>query len=168
VVEAGIDSVEHGTFIDDYAAQLMGRQGTYLVPTMSTWDYRLRHAAQWGLPKEEVERAEGRRDASRASFRRCLAAGVRIAAGTDAGGSAVRHGTIVRELELMVDGGMTPMQAITAATHTAAELFGSLDHVGTIEVGKVADLILVDGDPLAEIGALRNIWAIYQGGRRIR
>ena len=80
----------------------------------------------------------------------------------------MRHGTIVRELELMVESGLAPMQAIEAATRVAAELTGTLDQVGTIEVGKLADLVLIDGDPLSDIGALRNVWAIFQGGRRIR
>ena len=75
---------------------------------------------------------------------------------------------LVREMELLVQSGMSPMDSIRAATGLAAELTGTLDHVGTVEVGKLADLILVDGDPLYDMQALRNIWAIFQGGRRIR
>ena len=167
-VEAGIDSIEHATYIDDSTARLMAQKGAVAVPTLSTWDYRLRAAARWDLPKEELDTAEARRDSSKASFKRMLDAGVKIAAGTDAGGSPVRHGTIVHEMEVMIEAGLTPMQAIESATRIAAEITGTLDQVGTVEVGKLADLILVDGDPLSDIGAIRNVWAVFQGGRRIR
>ena len=80
----------------------------------------------------------------------------------------MRHGTLVREMELLVQSGMVPMDAIRAGTSLAAELTGTLDQVGTIEIGKLADLVLVDGDPLSDMAALRNIWAVFQGGRRIR
>ena len=146
----------------------MAEKGTVLVPTMSTWDNRLQHAVSWGLTKDEIRASEMRREASIASFKRCLEAGVKVAAGTDAGGCPVRHGTLVREMEVMIEAGLTNMQAIEAATRTPAELAGTINNVGTIEVGKLADLILVDGDPLDDIAALRNIWAVFQGGRRIR
>ena len=167
-VEAGIDSIEHASHIDRETAELMSKQGTIIVPTMSTWSYRLEAAVRWGLPKEDIDVAEARRESSRASFKRCLQAGVKVAAGTDAGGSPVRHGTIVREMEVMVENGLTPMMAIESATRQAAELTGTIDAVGTIETGKLADMILVDGDPLYEVGAIRNAWAVFQGGRRIR
>lgn len=80
----------------------------------------------------------------------------------------MRHGNIVRELEVMVEYGLSPMQAIQAATRTAAELVGTLPENGTIEIGKQADFILVDGDPLSDIRDLRNLWAVFQGGRRVR
>ena len=128
----------------------------------------MQHAVSWGLNKDEIHSSEMRKEGSIQSFKRCLASGVKVAAGTDAGGCPVRHGTLVREMEVMIEAGLTTMQAIEAATRTPAELAGTLKDVGTIEVGKLADLILVDGDPLDDIGALRNIWAVFQGGRRIR
>ena len=167
-VEAGIDSIEHCTNIDAHTAQLMAEKGTVAVPTMSTWDYRLNAAVRWGLSKEEIDESEARRDASRTSFRHMLDAGVKIAVGTDAGGSPVRHGTVVHEMEVMIEAGLTPMQAIMSATSVAADLTGTLDETGTVEVGKLADLILIDGDPLSDIAAIKNVWAVYQGGRRIR
>ena len=167
-VEAGIDSIEHGTHIDEETAKLMAEKGTYHVPTQSTWDYPVRAAARWGMPKADLERYEHQRDSSIASVKRCMKYGVKIVAGTDAGGAPVRHGTLVREMELLVLSGMEPMDAIRAATSLAAELTGTLDQVGTVEVGKLADLVLVDGDPMYDIQALRNIWAVFQGGRRIR
>ena len=167
-VEAGIDSIEHCTNIDAATARLMAQKGTVAVPTMSTWDYRLQAAVRWNLPKEEIDIAEERRDAAKASFRDMLDAGVKIAAGTDAGGSPVRHGTIVHEMEVMIEAGLTTMQAIESATRLAAEITGTLKDTGTVEVGKLADLILIDGDPLSDIGAMRNVWAVFQGGRRVR
>lgn len=167
-VEAGIDSIEHGTHTDEETAKLMAQKGTYLVPTQSTWDYPIRAAARWGLPRNELARYEDQRDSSIASVKRCLKHGVKIVAGTDAGGAPVRHGTLVREMELLVQSGMTPMDAIRSATSLAAELTGTLDHVGTVELGKLADLILIDGDPLSDMGAMKNIWAVFQGGKRIR
>ena len=167
-VEAGIGTIEHGTHIYEDTARLMAKKGTVLVPTLSTWDYRLRAVKRWNMSKSDLADVEGRRDTSKASFKRCLEAGVKVGAGTDAGGSPVRHGTIVREIEVMVECGLSHMDAIRAATSVAAELTGTLDQVGTVEVGKLADLILIDGDPLSDVGAIRNVWAVFQGGRRIR
>jgi imidazolonepropionase-like amidohydrolase len=168
VVEAGVDSIEHGTHIDDDTAKLMARKGTFLVPTLSTWDYPLRAAKRWSLPKDQVEMYEAQRDSSIASVKRCLSAEVRIAAGTDAGGAPVRHGMVVREMELLMQVGLKPLQAVESATRLAAELTGTLNQVGTIQVGKLADFLLVDGDPLTDFITLRNPWAIFQGGVRIK
>ncbi len=167
-VEAGIDSIEHGTWMDEGTAELMAQKGTYLVPTMSTWDARLRLGEQQGMPREEMSGFLDRKENSIASFQRALKAGVKVAAGTDAGGSPARHGFIAWEIELMAENGMSPDQAIRSATSEAARLLGIDDEAGTVEVGKRADLILIDGDPHSDPGALRNVWAVFQGGRRIR
>jgi len=167
-VEAGIDSIEHGTYVDEETVRLMAHKGTYLVPTMSTWDTRLRLADQLGMSRGQISDTLDRKENSIASFVRALRAGVKIAAGTDAGGSPARHGFIAREIELMVDAGMSPKVALESATRVAAELLDIHDQVGTIEVGKQADMVLIDGDPHSDPGALRNIWAVFQGGRRIR
>ena len=167
-VEAGIDSIEHGTYIDEPTVRLMAEKGTYLVPTMSTWDNRERLATQLGWSKEQMGDNQDRKDNSIASFRRALQADVKIATGTDAGGSAARHGFIAREIELMVEGGMTPKAALEASTQVAAELLGIQDHAGTIQVGKQADMVLIDGDPHSDPAALRNVWAVFQQGRRVR
>ena len=167
-VEAGIDSIEHGTYVDEPTVRLMAEKGTYLVPTMSTWDARERLANQMGWSKDQMADIYDRKENSIASFKRALQAGVRIATGTDAGGSPARHGFVAREIELMVDSGMTPQAALEASTKVAAELLGVQDQVGTIEVGKQADMVLIDGDPHSDIGALKNVWAVFQGGRRIR
>ena len=167
-VEAGIDSIEHGTYVDEPTVRLMAERGTYLVPTMSTWDTRERLATQMGWSGEQMADIMDRKENSIASFKRALQVGVKIATGTDAGGSAARHGFIAREIELMVEGGMASMAAMEASTRVAADLLGIQDQAGTIEVGKQADMLLIDGDPLSDAGALRNVWAVFQGGRRIR
>ena len=167
-VEAGIDSIEHGTYVDEPTVRLMAEKGTYLVPTMSTWDARERLATQMGWSREQMADIYDRKENSIASFKRALQAEVKIATGTDAGGSPARHGFVGREIELMVDSGMTPQAALEASTRIAADLLGVQDLVGTIEVGKQADMVLIDGDPHSDIGALRNVWAVFQGGRRIR
>ena len=166
--EAGIDSVEHGSFVDEETVQLMAQRGTYLVPTMSTWDARARVGSMLGtLTKEDLADVEYRRENSKASFRRALKAGVKIAAGSDAGGSPARHGFLAREIELMVESGMTPKAALESATREGATLMGIEDQTGTIEVGKQADMVLIDGDPLSDPGALRNVWGVFLGGRRV-
>ena len=167
-VDAGIDSIDHGTFMDEETVQLMAQRSIYHVPTMSTWDIRERLGNEFGASKEQWEDILTRKEASIGSFKRSLKAGVKIAAGTDAGGSPARHGFFARELELMVDSGMSPKAALESATRVAADLLGTLDQVGTIEVGKQADMVLIDGDPHSDLAALRNVWAVFQGGRRIR
>ena len=167
-VEAGIDSIEHGTYTDEETVRLMVNKGTYYVPTLSTWDTRERLASQYGISREQQADLMDRKENSKASFRRALQAGVKIAAGTDAGGSSARHGFLAREIELMVENGMSPENALQSTTRVAADLLGILDQAGTIEVGKRADIVLIDGDPHSDPGALRNVWAVFQGGRRVR
>ncbi len=167
-VEGGVDSIDHGTYVDEPTIRLMADKGTYLVPTMSTWDVRERLANQMGWSREQMADIYDRKENSIASFKRALQAGVKVAAGTDAGGSPARHGFIAREIELMVDSGMSPKDALEATTRVAADLLGIQDQAGTIEVGKQADMVLIDGDPLSDPGALRNVWAVFQGGRRVR
>lgn len=166
-VEAGIDSIEHGTYLDDYTVQLMAEKGTYFIPTMSTWDARQRVASLVDVSKEQLIQNEERKENSIASFKRALSAGVKIATGTDSGGSFARHGYIYREIELMIKSGMRPKDAIKASTSVAADLLGISDVVGTIEPGKRADMILIDGDPYLEPSSLANVWAVFQGGRYV-
>ena len=131
----------------------MARQGTYLVPTLSTWDIRERMDSQDGASRDQVTDNLERKENSLASFKRAMEAGVKIATGTDAGGSPVRHGFVAREIELMVQAGMSPQAALEASTRVAADLLGVLDLTGTIEVGKRADMVLVDGDPHSDPSA---------------
>ncbi len=134
----------------------MKRRGTFLVPTLVAPLWVIRRAEQdpANVPPYALRKAQEVKEAHHASFRMALEKGVRIAMGTDTGVGP--HGTNAEELVLKVAGGMTPMQAIVATTKTAAECL-RLDHLtGTIEVGKRADIIAVDGDPLADIGVLRH------------
>jgi imidazolonepropionase-like amidohydrolase len=152
---AGVWSVEHGAFLDDEAIQMLLQSGTYLVPTLSIHeDYHEReegitHAT---MSQHEVDRV---RSAQVQSFRRAAAVGVRIATGTDAVREEM-HGQNARELELMVRYGYTPMEAIVAATKTASEACRVDGIVGTLETGKVADLLVVDGDPLSDVSMLQD------------
>ena len=167
-VEAGIDSIDHGTYVDEETCQLMAEKGTYLVPTRSAMDARERLARQFGIPQEQRGDNLDRMENGKESLQRAIRVGVKIAAGTDAGGSPARHGFLAREIELLVEAGMSPKAALESATKVASELMGIDDQAGTIEVGKQADLVLIDGDPYSDPGALRNVWAVFQGGRRVR
>jgi len=155
-VFGGIWSIEHGIYLDDEVVDEMKRRGTFLVPTLVAPLWVIRRAEQdpANVPPYALRKAREVKEAHHASFRMALAKGVRIAMGTDTGVGP--HGTNAEELALMVAGGMTPMQAIVATTKTAAECL-RLEHLtGTLEVGKRADIIAVDGDPLADINVLRH------------
>ena len=163
---AGVDSLEHGMFLEANDLEAMAKNKTYLVPTMSVWDAMLYYARAVDWPETRKKRAEDLRQGSRAAVTAAIKVGVKIALGTDAGGGAARHGRIAREAELMVEFGMEPGGALIAATSSAASLIGEGDR-GTIEEGKIADLVLLDANPLENIGALRLIVAVFQEGRRV-
>ncbi|HEV7713289.1 MAG TPA: amidohydrolase family protein [Asanoa sp.] len=162
-LRAGVDSVEHGFYLDDEAIDLLlARDDVYLVPTLSGVECALAHGdelAPWLRTKSQAV-VEDRA----ASFRRAHAAGVRFAAGTDAGTPFNPHGGLPHEIALMAEVGLSPAEALIAATRHAAANLGLADRIGTIEVGKAADLILVDGDPLADLGALRKVRQVIQAG----
>lgn len=153
-VRAGIHSIEHGIFIDDEAIELMLENGTYLVPTLLAPVAVLETAEATGMPETAVQKSKEVIDIHVASFKKAHEAGVKIAMGTDAG--VFKHGTNLRELGLMADAGMTPMETIVASTKTAAECLGWEDRLGTLEAGKLADLIIVKGNPLEDIHSLAD------------
>ncbi len=163
---SGVDSLEHGMFLEPVDLEAMAKNKTYLVPTMSVWDAMLYYARAVDWPEARKKRAEDLRQGSRVAVNSAIEAGVPIALGTDAGGGAARHGRIAREAELMVECGMKPRDVLMAATSSAARLIGENDR-GVIEVGKIADLILLDSDPLEDIGGLRLIAAVFQRGQRV-
>jgi imidazolonepropionase-like amidohydrolase len=162
---AGVDSIEHGSILDDEAVRLMKEHGTYLVPTLLAGETVEARGKSGGLPAWAVDKALAVRPLMEGSFRRAVKAGVMVAFGTDSGVS--EHGRNAREFELMVGAGMPPMAAIVAATRNAATLLGVAGDRGTIEVGKRADLVVVAGDPLADVGVLARPVAVFKDGRRI-
>ena len=164
-VRAGIRSIDHGLYLDDEAIDLMLSHGTYLVPTLVAPTGVLQ-AAEQGIQIPEASLAKARQviDVHRESFRKAVAAGVKIAMGTDSG--VTPHGQNLRELELMQEGGMTPAEVLVATTKTAAELMALQDELGTLEPGKRADLVLVDGDALDLVKLGDRITAVYKDGER--
>jgi imidazolonepropionase-like amidohydrolase len=165
---AGADSIEHGTLMEDDSIALFKSSGAYYVPTLSTVNgYKERIAANPNAYTPEVRaKIDWRISVTGKSLRRAHAAGVKIAFGTDAGVS--KHGRNADEFELMVEHGMTAAEAIRAATTGAADLLGVGERVGSLEVGKQADLIAVDGDPLADVRVLKKVLLVMKGGQTVR
>ena len=161
----GADSIEHGTVFDDQTIDLFRRSGAYYVPTLSTVNgYRERLAADPNAyPPDVLEKILWRIDVTGRSLRAAFPAGVKIAFGTDAGVS--KHGRNADEFALMVEFGMTPAAAIHAATVNAADLLGFGEEVGALTPGRRADIIAVDGDPLADVAALRTVRFVMRDGR---
>ncbi|HEY3057905.1 MAG TPA: amidohydrolase family protein [Chloroflexota bacterium] len=155
-VLGGIDSIEHGIYLDEEVIEAMKQRGTFFVPTLVAplWVMRRAEKDPASVPPYALRKAREVAGAHEASFRLAVERGVRIAMGTDTGVGP--HGTNAEELERMVGGGMTPLQAIVATTRTAAECARLAHLTGTLEVGKRADLLGVDGDPIADIAVLQN------------
>ena len=161
-VRAGVRSIEHGSLIDDEAIALMKEKGTWLVADIYNGDYIASHGREQGWPEEILRKNDETTDAQRAGFRKAVTAGVRIAYGTDSG--VYPHRLVARQLPYMVRYGMTPMQAIRSATLSAAELMGWEDRVGSLGPGKLADIIAVPGDALADLKSFENVGFVMQGG----
>jgi len=164
----GADSIEHGTIFDDETLRLFRQSQAYYVPTLSTVNgYLERLAADPNAyPPEVMPKIQWRISITGQSLRRAVPAGVRIAFGTDAGVS--KHGRNADEFALMVANGMTPMTAIEAATVNAADLLGLSAEIGTLEAGKRADIIAVDGDPLTDVSVLTSMDFVMRDGRVYR
>jgi imidazolonepropionase-like amidohydrolase len=161
---AGIDSIEHGFYLDDELLELAIAQGTFLVPTMLAVDGIIRNGRAKGIPAWVVDKAESEAEQQRKSFAAAVSSGMRIAAGTDAGTPFNTHGDLARELALMVEHGLSPMQVLVAATSAAAENLGLAHDLGTLTAGRLADLILVDGDPIADITATGRVALVVKDG----
>jgi imidazolonepropionase-like amidohydrolase len=162
-VRAGVDSIEHGSELDDEAVALFKSMGTWLVPTLTVQEAVEQQADAGILTGERAEKARYIAPRARASFRLAVAAGVKIALGSDAG--VFPHGTQGREFVLMVENGMDPMQSLVAGTSGAAELLGLAAEVGTVEPGKTADLVAVAGDPLQDIEIVTRPVFVMSRGR---
>ena len=160
---AGVASIEHGSFLDAEGAQLMAQRGTYLVPTLVAGEAVERFANSGVLTGLRAEKARAAAAAMRNSVKLAVRHRVPIALGTDAG--VVPHGSNAREFRLLVEwGGMTPMQAIVAGTSSAAKLLGWERNVGTLEAGKWADVVAVEGDPTRDIGAMERVTFVMKNG----
>jgi len=161
-IEAGVDSIEHGCYLNEEPEllNLMAERDIFFVPTFAVYEYHRRSALA-----HVRERAHQLQEPHVESLRRAFAAGVKIAAGTDAGGHG--HPSNAMEIECLVKAGLTPLQALRAATGWAAECLGMERDIGTVEKGKLADLVVADGDPLADVKLLQNperIALVLKGG----
>jgi imidazolonepropionase-like amidohydrolase len=164
-VRAGIRSIDHGIYLDDEGIALMLARGTWFVPTLVAPQGVLDAVdAGVSLPPVVVDKARMVIDIHRAAFRRAVEAGVRIAMGTDSG--VTPHGRNLRELQLMADGGMAPGAVLEATTRSAAELLGVDDDLGTVAEGKLADLVVVAGDPYDFTDLADRVEQVWQSGTR--
>jgi imidazolonepropionase-like amidohydrolase len=159
---AGIDSIEHGFYLDDESLEAAVSQGTFLVPTLIAVNRIVENPDK--IPAWVVEKAKGESGRHRESFLAAVRSGMKIAAGTDAGTPFNPHGELPTELELMVEYGLSPTEALVAATRNAAENIDLLHEVGTLEVGKLADLVLLAGDPTADISVTHNVVMVVKDG----
>lgn len=163
-LEAGVDSIDHGTFLDDEGVRLLRRNGAYLVPTLLPGATIIPTMEGNPFFTDAIKaKARAAAAASKENVAKAHAAGVRIAFGTDTG--VTPHGRNAEEFALMVQAGMSPMDAIRAATVVAAEMIAMADALGTVEVGKLADLVAVEGSPLEDITELERVSVVIKEGR---
>ena len=170
-VRAGLDTVEHGTLLDEEAIALMKRQGAYYVPTLAAGFHICAGGTAAGIPEYAVRKAQLVAERATASVRHAREVGVTIAMGTDCGTPLNVAGKNAFELELLAQNGLSAAETLLAATRVAAEAIGIQAETGTLEPGKLADVIVVDGDPLAEIRVLQQaerITHVIQAGRLVR
>jgi imidazolonepropionase-like amidohydrolase len=164
-VRAGVRSIEHGSYLDDEGIALMKKHGTWLVADVYNGDYIEEIGRRDGWPEEILRKNTETTQTQRDGFRKAVKAGVRIGFGTDSG--VYPHGQNARQFAYMVRNGQTPMQAIDSATISAARSLGRDKELGSIAVGKSADMIAVAGDPLADVDVLRRVEAVIAEGRLV-
>ncbi len=164
--EAGVDSVEHGHLMNDAAIATLKKNGTYLVPTLYLVDWQKENAAKTNLPEYARRKMEMVSEVGQANAKKAFAAGVKIGFGTDA--AVYPHGLNAHEFAVYVRLGMTPLQAIQTATINDADLLGWSDKVGTLEPGKWADIIAVDGDPVSDVTTLERVKFVMKGGEVVK
>src|ERR1700724_1765999 len=164
--EAGVDSIEHGSYIDDAGIAAMKEHGTYLVPTLYLGDWMMENAEQTHMPPPLMAKAREVIPAARKNIAHAFTSGVKVAFGTDA--AVYPHGLNGREFAVMVKLGLTPLQAIKAATENAADLLGWSGKVGSLEPGAWADVVAVDGDPVKDVTTLERVKFVMKGGEVIR
>ena len=164
--EAGVDSVEHGHLMNDAAIATLKKNGTYLVPTLYLLDWQRENAAKANLPEFARAKMEMVSQVGKANIKKAIEAGVKIGMGTDA--AVYPHGLNARELAVYVELGMTPLEAIRTATINDADLLGWANKIGTLEPGKWADIIAVEGDPLRDVTLLQHVKFVMKGGEVIK
>jgi imidazolonepropionase-like amidohydrolase len=164
--EAGVDSIEHGSYIDQAGIAAMKQHGTYLVPTMYLQTWMLENAQAIGLPPMYAVKMRQIIDVARKNIQRAFSSGVKIAFGTDA--AVYPHGLNAHEFNVYVQMGMTPIQAIQTATVNAADLLGWSDRIGSIEPGKFADIVAVSTDPTKDVTTLEHPVFVMKGGQVYR
>jgi imidazolonepropionase-like amidohydrolase len=165
-IQAGIDSIEHASLVDDEGIRLAREHGTYFVMDIYNDDYILNTAPKYGIPEELLVKERALGQLQRDNFRKAFHAGVKMAFGTDAG--VYPHGDNAKQFHYMVVYGMTPAQAIQAATWNAADLLGRSADVGSLTPGHFADLIAVTEDPLAHVEALEHVSLVMKGGALVK
>src|ERR1700730_14543167 len=164
--QAGVDSVEHASYIDDAAIAAMKNNGTYLVPTLYLGDWFLANAERLHVPAELIAKGKDVMPAARKNLAHAFASGVKVAFGTDA--AVYPHGLNGHEFAVMVKLGLTPLESIQAATINAADLLGWSDKIGALEPGKWADIIAVAGDPLEDVTTLERVKFVMKGGAVVK
>ncbi len=166
-VRAGVDTLEHGTFMDDACIEEMAKHDTTFVPTLSIMHDTIMRGSQWGHSAATADKYKELDHTRKTAVRKCHAAGVRIALGTDSSGWVAPHGLNGVEFGLLVAAGLTPMEAIQAGTSNAARALNLSAQVGTVEPGKVADLVVLSVDPTQDISGLgkpENVRAVLRNG----
>jgi imidazolonepropionase-like amidohydrolase len=164
--EAGVDSIEHGHLMDDASIATLKKNGTYLVPTLYLMDWNRENMGQRHAPDYIVRKMQSVSAVGQSNAKKAFAAGVKVAFGTDA--AVYPHGLNAHEFAVYVRLGMTPLQAIQTATLNASDLLGWSRKIGTIEPGKFADLIAVDGDPLQDVTTLERVKFVMKGGEVVK
>jgi imidazolonepropionase-like amidohydrolase len=164
--EAGVDSIEHGHLMDDASIATLKKNGTYVVPTLYLMDWHRENASKTNMPDFMRRKMEQVSEQGQNNLKRAFAAGVKVAFGTDA--AVYPHGLNAHEFAVYVRLGMTPLQAIRTATVNAADLLGWAGKVGSIEPGKWADIVAVDGDPLSDITTLQQVKFVMKDGEVIK
>jgi imidazolonepropionase-like amidohydrolase len=165
-VRAGVRSIEHGSLMDDESIELIAERGTYLVADIWFGDWIEEQGRRDGWSPNVLRKNEETTEAQRNGFAKCVAAGVKLAFGTDSGGYP--HGMNAKQFAYMVRYGMTPMQSVQSATIIAAELMGWEDRVGSVQPGKLADFIAVDGDALEDVDRFTDVAFVMKGGEVVK
>ncbi len=167
-LRAGIDSIEHGIFLDDEAIELMVHNDVFLVPTLAAPYWIIDAGVEKGVPEFAVEKSKAVIESHAKSFQKAREAGVKIAMGTDAGTPFNKHGKNKFEIKMMVENGMKPIEAIKAATMGGAELMELTDKLGSISEGKLADMVVVDGKPDQDIEDIYEVAEVYKEGKKVK